>query len=279
MKRVILLFLFTAVILSAQVKKEKYVTCELKKGDVTEGYFFVKDKYFVKINGGEFWKEIVAVADDSINNYQNYNIHFITAKNRSTHALSFIKKGNNLYIAVEEAHTTDGDKISKLYVILDAEKKLIKYRWDNNDNYEVPKMVKEYPLKKGKLFPKISVKTEKGIWNSDKKNKIIVINWWATGCAPCRAEMPGLNKLVEKYKGKDVEFLSIVNDKENLAGFLKNNRFDYLQGYGNKKIVKMFGEGFPRNIIIDKNGIILHNQTGASPETWEELDKIIQSNL
>jgi thiol-disulfide isomerase/thioredoxin len=279
MKRVILVLCFTAVILSAQVKKENYVVCALQKGSITEGHFIVKDKYLVKINGGELWKEIVVAADDSINNYQNYKIYFISAKSIATHALSFIKKGNNLYTAVEETHTTDGDKISKLCVILDAEKKLIKYRWDNKDNYEVPKIVKEYPLKKGKLFPKISVKTEKGIWNSDSKNKIIVINWWSTGCAPCRDEMPGLNKLVEKYKGKDVEFLSIVNDKVNLAGFLKNNRFDYLQGYGNKKIVKMFGEGFPRNIIIDKNGIILHNQTGASPETWEELDKIIQSNL
>jgi thiol-disulfide isomerase/thioredoxin len=279
MKRVIILFCFIAAILCAQVKKENYVVSALQKGDVSEGFVKFKDKYYANVNGGEFWKEIIIRAQDSVSDVDGYRIYLYNKSGYSVVGLSFKKIGENLYSAVENFKSKDGDEISALQIILDAGKKSIKYRWDNNDNCEIPKIVKAYPFKKGAQFPEISVETLKGTWRSGGKNKIIVINWWATDCPHCIAEMPALNKMVKKYKGKEVEFLSIVSNNNNLGKFLKKHRFDYLQGYGNKKLAEMFGRAFPRNIIISRDGVILYNEVGTDESILKELDRIIESNL
>ena len=62
----------------------------------------------------------------------------------------------------------------------------------------------------------------------DFKGKFIVINLWYIGCPPCVEEIPKLNKLVKKYKGKDVVFLALtVDPKVKLNKFLKKHPFKY----------------------------------------------------
>lgn len=146
-------------------------------------------------------------------------------------------------------------------------------------NYEHPTIVGEYKLKVGNVFPQVEVETAKGTWSNKEKNKIIVINWWATSCLPCIEEIPGLSQLVEKYPKDKVEFVAIAWDKKNHAKFISKHKFSYLQGFGDKKLTKLFGEAFPRNIILNKKGIILYNQTGGLKDTYLELEKIIEGNL
>jgi thiol-disulfide isomerase/thioredoxin len=159
-------------------------------------------------------------------------------------------------------------------------KREIKYRWESEktNEYENPSIFKEYNLKVGNKFPIIKIKTEHGNWTNRHKNKIIVINWWATSCLPCRNEIPDLNKLVEKYSGRNIEFVAIIYDKENLSRFLKEHKFSYEQGYSDNDLSLLFEKSFPRHLIIDKNNKIIFN-AGGLPDIYEQLDNIIKSVL
>lgn len=108
----------------------------------------------------------------------------------------------------------------------------ITYSWINqttlSDSLTV--LTIDKPLEKGKTFPSIELTDVNGEdFNLDNlKGQIIVINWWAVLCAPCRTEIPGLNKLVKKYSDKNVRFISITDDsRDRVSNFLKNNKFEY----------------------------------------------------
>jgi peroxiredoxin len=100
---------------------------------------------------------------------------------------------------------------------------------------------------------------------SDLKGKIVVINFWFSHCQPCVAEMPELNKLVEKYKSKDIVFISITfDDKEKVEKFLSNTKFNYTPIVGAMTIIQKYNvNSFPSNLIIDKKGEIIYRKIGA----------------
>ena len=115
------------------------------------------------------------------------------------------------------------------------------------------------------------------------RGKIVVLNFWFTGCIPCVAEMPELNKLVEKFKNDDVVFIAPTLDaKSVLPAFLVKHPFEYsvVPSAGNL-IVNTYRDGtgtvaFPVNIIIDQEGKIdtrLTNSLVKSNGNTKELEK------
>jgi thiol-disulfide isomerase/thioredoxin len=91
--------------------------------------------------------------------------------------------------------------------------------------------------------------------------KYVVVKFWFIGCVPCVEEMPKLNEMVEKNKGRDdVVFLSIALDSEPaLRKFLKKQRFDY-QTVGNKNSYvsdTLAINQFPTHLIINKDGKVM----------------------
>src|SRR5438876_3495012 len=87
------------------------------------------------------------------------------------------------------------------------------------------------------------------------RGKVVVINLWGTFCAPCIAEMPNLNALVEKYKGKDVVFLAPTpDDKSLLDGFLKKNPFNYQVFPNSMPIIKQYAPRKKVSSPTDKPG-------------------------
>lgn len=161
----------------------------------------------------------------------------------------------------------------------------IRYLWvNNNQKSKITTIVKiEKPIQKGKMFPLIKVTKLDG--NSISTNsfigKYLVINWWATGCAPCRHEIPGLNKLVEKYKSNsDVIFLAVAyNNKKELEYYLKDNEFKYRQAMGEKETAKLFGESYPRNIIVNPQGIIIYYSEGGHENRYMDIDEELKRQL
>jgi thiol-disulfide isomerase/thioredoxin len=91
-------------------------------------------------------------------------------------------------------------------------------------------------------------------------NKVSVINFWFIGCIPCEHEMPVFNQLVEKYKGKDINFLSISrNSPADIQEFLASNPFDFDHiAYGEPIIVDTFGAawGYPITFVADRDQTI-----------------------
>ncbi len=107
--------------------------------------------------------------------------------------------------------------------------------------------------------------------------KVVVICWWNISCAPCREEIPGLNTLVEKYENDDVIFLAVsTNSINHIEEYTKETPFKYQLTISNPEMGRLMGPAVPRNLIIDRDGIILFNQLGGSSETCRILDPIIE---
>ncbi|WP_460974076.1 peroxiredoxin family protein [Spirosoma migulaei] len=88
---------------------------------------------------------------------------------------------------------------------------------------------------------------------------IVVINFWFMGCAPCRSEMPALNRLVDEYKGKNVLFLGFTPDRSASLkpDFFQQNRFDFTIVPDAKNMASSFHfMGYPTTYVVDQRGII-----------------------
>ena len=99
----------------------------------------------------------------------------------------------------------------------------------------------------------------------DTKGKVVFLNFWATWCPPCIAEMPSIVSLYDDYK-EDVVFLLVTDeDSGKVPEFMSKNNYDFR--YYNamsapSKILKY--QSIPQTYIIDKNGKIVIDKNGAA---------------
>lgn len=93
---------------------------------------------------------------------------------------------------------------------------------------------------------------------SGLKGKVVVLNFWFTGCPPCVEEIPQLNKLTSIYNKSRVKFLAITFDKsEVVRNFQKDHDFKFQLLTDAKDVIDDYGINlFPGTIIVDKSGII-----------------------
>ena len=136
---------------------------------------------------------------------------------------------------------------------------------------------------KKEMAPDFDVQTLEGkqLTTSDLKGKVVVLNFWFIGCAPCRVEMPGLNTLTDEFKDKDVVFIAFALDgAEALKDFLKEKRFDYQIVADASKIATLYGvKVYPTHIIVNQKGQIEFMLTGGSPDRHEQLRPLIENLL
>ena len=98
------------------------------------------------------------------------------------------------------------------------------------------------------------------------EDKVIFVNFWATWCPPCRAEMPMIQKLYNDYKDK-VAFVFITNENWNtVKPFFDKNRYDLPVYNSISSPPQKFTEtnSIPASYLIDKNGAILISKVGAA---------------
>jgi peroxiredoxin/outer membrane lipoprotein-sorting protein len=104
---------------------------------------------------------------------------------------------------------------------------------------------------------------------SDYRGKIVLLDFWATWCPPCRKELPSIEKLHREFAGKDVVVLGI-NDEDSgtVKGFLKKNEYTLPTLMDSKKNVhRMYGaRAIPTVIVIDRNGVIRVHYIGGRSE-------------
>jgi thiol-disulfide isomerase/thioredoxin len=112
---------------------------------------------------------------------------------------------------------------------------------------------------------------------SDYKGKKVILNFWATWCGPCRAEIPDFVKFYNENKNK-VEIIGIaVNSKESeIVEIIKKYKITYPVCISNEEIEKLYGpvNAVPTSFIIDENGYIKGKKIGIMKE--DELKEIIK---
>ena len=120
----------------------------------------------------------------------------------------------------------------------------------------------------------------------DFKGKYVYVDVWATWCGPCRAEIPSLKAIEEKYHGKNIEFVSIsidlAKDHDKWKNFVSDKSLGGVQLFADKDwnsdFMKSYGvTSIPRFILIDPNGKIV--KSDASRPSNPELQKILDSLL
>ena len=102
-------------------------------------------------------------------------------------------------------------------------------------------------------------------------DKVSVINFWFEGCHPCEDEMPVFNKLVDRYKGQDVNFLAIgLNSPKDIKDFLQRSPFNFDHiAYGEPIIMDTFemAWGYPITFVADNDMKIVSIFNGLGDTT------------
>lgn len=116
--------------------------------------------------------------------------------------------------------------------------------------------------------PDFKLKTTNGknIRLSDYKGKIVIIDFWATWCAPCRKGIPDLIDLQNEYKDKVIVIgISLDADtKPDVIPFIKKYGINYPIAYGNSEVVRAYGniQAIPTSFIVDQSGKIVDKHVG-----------------
>ncbi|MGB7768090.1 MAG: redoxin domain-containing protein [Verrucomicrobiia bacterium] len=135
----------------------------------------------------------------------------------------------------------------------------------------------------GTNFPGFSVQDVNGkpLSLADYKGKVVLIDFWATWCPPCRAEIPNVVAAYKKYhsQGFEVIGVSLDQDREKLLSFTKEHDMAWPQyfdgqGWENKLAVKYGIESIPATYLLNTNGIII-----ASDVRGEALDQALARAL
>jgi thiol-disulfide isomerase/thioredoxin len=122
---------------------------------------------------------------------------------------------------------------------------------------------------------------------ADFKGKYVYIDTWATWCGPCRAEIPFLQKAEEKYKGKNIEFVSISvdvkKDYEKWKKFVTDKNLGGTQLFAdndwNSEFIKAYGiNSIPRFILIDPKGNVIDADAKrpSDPGLLTQLDALVK---
>jgi thiol-disulfide isomerase/thioredoxin len=134
-------------------------------------------------------------------------------------------------------------------------------------------------VKEGSPAPEINVITLKNapLKLADLKGKVVLLNFWATWCPPCREEIPSMMKLNSAMVGKPFQMVAISVDEGGvpaIEAFFKESGFNlptYTDPDG--KAAKTYGvTGVPETFVIDKNGVLVKKVIG--PLAWDSADTI-----
>ena len=102
---------------------------------------------------------------------------------------------------------------------------------------------------------------------SDYHGKVVLLNFWATWCAPCKIEIPWFMEFQREYKDRDFAVLGVSMDEDGwdaVRPYMADHKFNYRIVVGNDDVGKLFGEidDLPTTFLIDRDGHVVKKHVG-----------------
>jgi peroxiredoxin len=117
---------------------------------------------------------------------------------------------------------------------------------------------------------------------SEYRGKVVVLNFWATWCGPCKVEMPWFMDFERKYKDKGFAVLGVAMDEDgwqSVRPYLRDNKIDFRVLMFTEKVAELYGgvEDLPQTLVLDQKGKVIAKHVGlVSKSTYEnEIQRLL----
>ena len=112
---------------------------------------------------------------------------------------------------------------------------------------------------------------------SDYKGKVVLLNFWATWCPPCKAEIPWFEEFQRTYGAQGLVVVGISMDEDGwraVRPFLEATRIDYRVAIGDAALAQKYGgvESLPETLLIDRDGKIAARHVGIVSRSDYEIE-------
>jgi len=144
------------------------------------------------------------------------------------------------------------------------------------------------PNQKHPMAPNFSLKDLNGnkLDLADYKGKVVLLDFWATWCGPCRIEIPGFVELQERYRERGLAVIGVLtqDDPSNVPEFYQEFRMNYQVAIGDDdgKVAGLFDccFGLPTTFLIGRDGRIYAKHEGAAPGSYfqNEVKELLAAN-
>lgn len=138
-------------------------------------------------------------------------------------------------------------------------------------------------VKPGEPAPNFQLRDMNGrfVSLSDLRGKVVLLNFWATWCGPCRVEMPAMEQLYRTYDRKDFEILAVSTDAQGVTvtrPFQQENKltFPILHDADFRVGLSYGARTLPMTFMVDRQGIVRHQIFGARDWEAPEAHQLIQ---